>query len=1518
MKTAPAKEPAPSRAPPGKAEPRPAAGAGPAAPAASLELALGSTLRLCRGGASCGCPSCRGEGGGSGDAAPSSAVESGVKGAGRPLGRRERAFFEPRFGRSLEHVRVHTGSDADASARTVGAQAYALGPHLVFRSGRYRPGTGEGRSLLAHEIAHTFQAPSYAPRRRGDGYPVAPADGADERAADRSARAALSGGAVGGAWRLAATPAPRAPATVRRQEDEGVLGGFLSDARSVEDWASGKVQEGYQGARDVAGRGVEAAREGYHAARSAVGHGVEAAREGYHAARSAVGHGVEAVREGYQEVRSAVGHGVDAVREGFASLVEGVSPFLARMVREGPLTVLSGWVRETVGGWIRGLLGGASPGELVGRLGRWIGAFVAALAQDVEASGGFGCWAFAQVVGVLGNLGRAILHSPVVEVLRTSLVALHTVFSEVVGAWARNQIEQLTAVWTGLQAMGGELRRELQQVRTLSEEAWTWLSGELGLGGEGGILSRLQDLASRAWRSLKEDVAPAALAGLRQVGIILYQVSGLEGAGESIAAARELWTALGWLWEHRGDTDLARLASEDPAVQHTFLPAALRALRSFADQVASHVDWLYQQISPLVEAVTAAVGPLEDLPVIGAVVPVLRLLGKGLQALWGRVAKEMPRISKKVRSWASEAWKVVRSILAVAAVIVLVVMNPPLLPFVVLGLFALGAWILLPACYKAPVIDLVLDLALEALRVAPDLPLFGPLWSLMRPGFIGFLEEARSWSAERKVTLTERVAKLLLWSGPEFALGFVWGFLKGMWEDLIGVFVLVWDILKGLWELTAWLDGEARQLLGLPSRESGSTILAAVGVTSPAAGAATGVAGESAAASSAPSGSSASGGAGASAGATRAGAAAAPPEAGSVGARLRAFVDEVRGPVQTIVSGFMDAMRDQYQGHAGSTFDILRAKLGELWAEAQDSMQAQGKALADQAADAILSPSAAEVGGDMAYNVGESIGWLAGTIVMEVIFFLLSEGIINVAEGAHWAVEAVVGLLKALNKAQDILFSPVFGLLERLGGWVFRIVERLASSEGVVGGALRRIMAALRTVGDALVRLGRDLLEAAAPALERIGLEVTGREVVRGAARAGAHAEERALGAGEGGLEGAAHRGAPVREEPPSRVGEGGAARREEPPAPRAQEQPPSPRVEEQPPAPRAEERPPAPRVEERPPAPNVEERPPAPRVEEEPRAPRVEEEPAPVGREPTSELSDIDRAAEYEWIEANQGQVRPSSDPRYLAEIELPGGEHVWRMDFEGRWCRFSSDWRCFLGEGPHIEQLQEMTPEQVMEWMGERAPGEPVAAPPSRLELPGLSAAENERFAALVQRDPATLTAEELEALQDLRVRSGSVDQGLFPGTAEHKAQRWAEYRERGGQWEYDHWSSVYQSNMLRAQRGHQIADAYHEVHGWGKREVTVEVGGQRRRLDIADVRTRRAVEVKEGYVSRSDEIMWEVRRDAELVQQQWTIMWYIEGRLSDPLRDELRAAGILFREIHPRVPIEQLPRAPLFEFR
>ncbi|MFI0237713.1 DUF4157 domain-containing protein [Streptomyces sp. NPDC016845] len=113
-----------------------------------------------------------------------------ITAAGHPLDAGVRRELEARLGHDFGQVRVHTDRDSAALAELVGADAVTVGQEIFFAPGMFRPGTEDGRRLLAHELLHTVQSPHQPGALRAGrdlGAVSSPRDAA-EREAERGAR----------------------------------------------------------------------------------------------------------------------------------------------------------------------------------------------------------------------------------------------------------------------------------------------------------------------------------------------------------------------------------------------------------------------------------------------------------------------------------------------------------------------------------------------------------------------------------------------------------------------------------------------------------------------------------------------------------------------------------------------------------------------------------------------------------------------------------------------------------------------------------------------------------------------------------------------------------------------------------------------------------------------------------------------------------------------------------------------------------------------------------------------------------------------------------------------------------------------------------------------------------------------------------------------------------------------------------------------------------------------------------
>lgn len=139
------------------------------------------------------------------------------KGGGSSLDKDTRHFMESRLGHDFGDVRVHTDSKASESAQSVNAQAYTVGSDVVFQSGKYSPGTDEGRHMLAHELTHVVQQRSgpVSGTPAAGGINVSDPSDSFEHAAEQNAARAMSAEAPGPAG-----TSMQSLSSVQRQEDE--------------------------------------------------------------------------------------------------------------------------------------------------------------------------------------------------------------------------------------------------------------------------------------------------------------------------------------------------------------------------------------------------------------------------------------------------------------------------------------------------------------------------------------------------------------------------------------------------------------------------------------------------------------------------------------------------------------------------------------------------------------------------------------------------------------------------------------------------------------------------------------------------------------------------------------------------------------------------------------------------------------------------------------------------------------------------------------------------------------------------------------------------------------------------------------------------------------------------------------------------------------------------------------------------------------------------------------------------
>lgn len=496
----------------------------------------------------------------------------------------------------------------------------------------------------------------------------------------------------------------------------------------------------------------------------------------------------------------------------------------------------------------------------------------------------------------------------------------------------------------------------------------------------------------------------------------------------------QLVQSVQWLWAHKDDPNMVKNAHAQ--MGHTILPQILSGVQGFSSAIGSTVSSLVNQVVQLNEAVLGLLGGITGVPLLSAAQSIVQALSNGVKELvnWGQesfqaaakgVQEAFVKIKTKIEPYAG-----VLSSLAVA------IANPAMIPVILAG----SAWQILDDCYKLPIIDFLLDIVIGLLEAAPSLPMFGPLWPMLKAGVVGFLKGVKGQPAATKVAITNKLAKIISGGSPAFMIGFVKGLLKGIWEGLTDPFVLMYEGIKGLGNLITWLNDTANEALS--PQPSPTT-------------------------------------------AQKAEASAAPTvDKVAIGQTLQQMGQELQPPATQVTEGFMPAIKAAFSGGEGLTFESLKQKLGEAWAAVESAITNAGGQLAQKVCEFMMQDTAEG-------QMGETVGWLAGTIAFEVALAILTAGSATAAKGAMKVLQTFAKILDWTGEALGLAFKG----LAKLGGFVLDIVKGIGKLLSHAGGAAKTVLGALGEIGEKLIKYASELLG-------KIGKSPAGEVVEEGAQKA--------------------------------------------------------------------------------------------------------------------------------------------------------------------------------------------------------------------------------------------------------------------------------------------------------------------------------------------------------------------------------------------------------------------------------
>ena len=497
-------------------------------------------------------------------------------------------------------------------------------------------------------------------------------------------------------------------------------------------------------------------------------------------------------------------------------MLASVSPGLAEIVNSGPVTwigrKLKAALPDAVGAVVDGLGLEAPVTALRGKLDR-----ATDLVGRAAKGGADGCSAFKQILGAIHDLAAEIADSAVVKAVSAGIDKVTDVLAKLAKLVAGEVFDAIREVarpvWDTLEKIGHTVGGWITSARNELGSLWGWIADKLGFGGEGesAVWAWVKGRAKTAWQGITTALAPV-VGPVTTTVKTLVAFSPLGPVYALLEYGPQIVKVVSWLWEHKDNPGyITRNAHKEMA--GTFLPGLLDGVGGLREKLSGAAEWLIDRVGQMATAVLDLASTVTGLPLLSGARSVLQGAADLARAFAAAVREKLTAAVDWVTSTAKRLWDIVAPYKDVLGAIALAILNPPMIPLILAG----WAWRKIPPCYKPPIVDFILDIALGAISALPGVATFGPLWALLKPGIVAFLrklKQAEDWVKEK---VSNRIANIISGASPDFLLGFVKGFLQGVWEGLTDPFKAIGTAIDALNWVRDLLLGFAARALGVPA-----------------------------------------------------------------------------------------------------------------------------------------------------------------------------------------------------------------------------------------------------------------------------------------------------------------------------------------------------------------------------------------------------------------------------------------------------------------------------------------------------------------------------------------------------------------------------------------------------------------------------------------------------------------------------------------------------------------------------
>lgn len=492
---------------------------------------------------------------------------------------------------------------------------------------------------------------------------------------------------------------------------------------------------------------------------------------------------LDTLQQGVHDVADTID---DFLEHGLMALLRSEFSLVAALIDDG----LSAPVRraaDTLESWIGTALDLLGLTALEQTLTGWQDEeFCAAATSEEQAET---CAAFQSMLGGLMAKVDELLASPIAQ-------QIQAFFQERRDAEAARQVDAVEGFFSFLEAVARPVYEWWQQIQPVVERVletmgdiastvWRHIAIALGIDPDLTPLEALQQGLEALWDAVTDAVAPL-VERLREAWVWLRDQTVLASVLAFLATLPQLWDGLARLWNVVSQGAMDWLARAADLLATTVLPVVDAVLGAVSRVVHAVIDVVDQWTDALLGALDALLSWEPAIALVAAIAAVLSALTAPLRLALQAARDCLLRAWRSMADLVAELTDHVRTFLDIVVGLSIALLT---FPIGMVAFFAGNIWLrVLPACYKPPIINFLLDLAIRFLRFLPEPA--DIMFAILYNGALGWFQGLRGSDDAKKVAAIDLLASIFA-GNAEVAAGFVVGLAEGVWESTGGTLIFL-------------------------------------------------------------------------------------------------------------------------------------------------------------------------------------------------------------------------------------------------------------------------------------------------------------------------------------------------------------------------------------------------------------------------------------------------------------------------------------------------------------------------------------------------------------------------------------------------------------------------------------------------------------------------------------------------------------------------------------------------------